>query len=143
MSVTFRPMTIEDYEDILALWQGTEGIGLSAADERPAINRYLARNPGMSLVATVDGRLAGAVLCGHDGRRGYIHHIAVADEFRGRGTGQELVARCMEALAHEGISRCHIFVYTRNTTGQGFWRAIGWTLRSDLAVMSRNTRSEG
>ena len=143
MSAALRPMTIEDYDGVFALWQASEGVGLSAADERAEIARYLARNPGLSQVATVDGRLAGAVLCGHDGRRGYIHHLAVAAECRGRGIGRELVARCMEGLAAAGISRCHIFVYTRNTEGQGFWRAIGWTLRDDLAVMSRQTRPEG
>jgi ribosomal protein S18 acetylase RimI-like enzyme len=139
VSVCVRPMTIEDYGDVVALWKSADGIGLSTADERPAIARYLARNPGLSLVATADGRLVGAVLCGHDGRRGYIHHLAVADDCRGRGIGRDLVARCMEALASEGIAKCHIFVYARNTAGRGFWRANGWTLRTDLTVMSRET----
>jgi ribosomal protein S18 acetylase RimI-like enzyme len=143
VSLTFRPMTIGDYEDAVALWQDAEGVGLTVGDERPAIERCLARNPGMSLVAREGGLLAGAVLCGHDGRRGYIHHLAVADAFRGRGIAREMVARCVACLAEAGIPRCHILVYTLNTQGQGFWRAIGWTLRTDLTVMSRFTRPEG
>lgn len=142
MSAALRPMTIADYEDAFALWKETEGIGLSAADERPAIARYLARNPGLSLVATESGQMVGTVLCGHDGRRGYIHHLAVAREWRGRGVGRDLVGRCVEALAAEGIAKCHIFVYARNTDGQGFWRATGWTMRDDLSVMSRETRPQ-
>ena len=66
-----RPMTIEDYPAVTALWAATEGMGLSADDSAPAIARFLQRNPDLSVVALdAQGQLAGAVLCGHDGRRG-------------------------------------------------------------------------
>lgn len=142
MSTTVRPMTIEDYDGVVALWRSSEGVGLSTADERPAMDRYLARNPDLSLVAMEGERVVAAVLCGHDGRRGYIHHLAVAQAWRGRGIGRDLVARCMEALGRAGIEKCHVFVYARNAAGQGFWRAMGWALRTDLAVMSRETRPQ-
>jgi putative acetyltransferase len=92
----------------------------------------------MSFVAREGGKLVGAVLCGTDGRRGYLHHLAVAAELRGRGVGRSLVERCLDALARIGVTRCHIFVYARNTEGQKFWDRLGWYRRDDLLVMSRD-----
>lgn len=136
--INIQTMTIADYEDALALWKGTEGLGLSAADTREAIIRYLARNPGMSFVAREeDGTLAGAVLCGHDGRRGYLHHLAVRSDCRGLGLGRALAERCLEALRAEGIDKCHLFVKRANVAGQSFWQRIGWTERN-LVLMSRD-----
>ena len=129
-------MTIDDYDAVLALWKASEGIGLSAADERPAIARYLERNPGMSFVACQEGRIVGAVLCGHDGRRGYMHHLAVAPPCRRQGLGRQLVERCLVALAATGIDKCHLFVFGGNSAGVAFWKRIGWTERTDLAILS-------
>ena len=130
-------MSIADYEEVYALWAATQGIGLSAADERDAITRYLARNPGMSFVARDEqGRLAGAVLCGHDGRRGFLHHLAVRPDCRGHGTGRALAERCLAALSKEGITKCHLFVYGANQGGRAFWEKIGWNERTTLVIMS-------
>ncbi len=137
MNTELRAMTIADYDAVLALWKATEGMGLSEADERPAIARYLERNPGMSFVGVEgDGRIVGAVLCGHDGRRGYLHHLAVAPSHRCRGIGRQLVERCLIALRSSGIGKCHLFVFAGNAAGITFWKRIGWKQRVDLVVMS-------
>ena len=136
--IEIRAMTIADYDDALALWQAIEGLGLSAADSREAITRYLARNPGLSFVAHADtGELVGAVLCGHDGRRGYLHHLAVRPDCRGHGLGRDLAGHCLAALRAEGIDKCHLFVKRSNTAGQAFWQQTGWTERS-LVLMSKD-----
>jgi len=130
-------MTVLDYPDVIVLWQNCEGIGLSAADTLPAISAYLARNPGYSFVARDQALLVGAVLCGHDGRRGYLHHLAVAPAYRRQGIGQALVEHCMSHLKAVGIDKCHIFVYSANQAGQAFWKQTGWVLRPNLVLMSR------
>lgn len=89
MGVMLREMTVQDYEEVLALWRSSEGIGLSDADSRENIARFLERNPGLSFVAYDGQELIGAVLCGYDGRRGYIHHLAVAESHRRRRLGRE------------------------------------------------------
>lgn len=134
---SLRPMTIEDYPAVTALWAATEGMGLSADDSQPAIERFLRRNPGLSVVA-VDalGELAGAVLCGHDGRRGLLHHLAVRRDLRGCGLGSALVQRAVENLRGEGIRRCHLMVMRSNTGGLAFWQRVGWRLRDDLYLMT-------
>jgi putative acetyltransferase len=139
MSIEIIAMTLSDYDDCLALWQATEGMGLSQADRRESIGRYLARNPGMSFVARgADGALLGAVLCGHDGRRGMLHHLAVRADCRSQGLGRALVACCMAALEQEGIDKCHLMVFEQNAGGRVFWQRTGWYERPELVLMSRN-----
>lgn len=139
-ALSILPFTPADYDEAYALWKASEGIGLSDADTREAIARYLNRNPGSSFIAREHGKLIGAVLCGSDDRRGYLHHLAVAASHRGQGIGQRLVEHCMQALQRQGITRCHIFVYRNNDVGKGFWKKTGWFERDDLLIMSRNLK---
>ena len=136
MSIEIRPFSITDHTNAIALWQQCEGIGLSSADEKPAIAKYLERNPGMSYVAYHDNRLVGAILCGHDGRRGFIHHLAVHPEFRRNGLGKQLVEKGLTALESEGIGKCHLFIFHENESGKAFWKSVGYSLRTDIQIMS-------
>jgi len=140
MSYTFKPMTVADYEEAVALWKITEGVGLSESDSPEAIALYLERNPGLSLAARdADDRLAGAILAGHDGRRGYLYHLAVAEGHRRRRVGITLVEKCLAALKAMGIPRCNIFIYADNEEGKKFWRRHGWEQRDELRLMQNFT----
>ncbi|MEW6650053.1 MAG: GNAT family N-acetyltransferase [Chloroflexota bacterium] len=140
--MNIKPLEIKDYDAVLALWQSCEGIGLSAADEKPRIAVYLERNPGCSFVARVEGQIVGAVLGGHDGRRGFLHHLAVRPDQRRLGIGRLLAQASLDALAQQGIDRVHIFVYADNSSGIAFWEQIGWRLRRNLVLMSFDLQSE-
>ena len=111
---------------------------LSAADSREGIRRFLERNPGSSLVAVQGDAIVGAVLGGHDGRRGLIHHLAVGESARRQGVGKILLTECLKRLEHAGIDKCHVLVFTDNAAGNGFWRASGATERRELSVYSLN-----
>ncbi|MBN2502904.1 MAG: GNAT family N-acetyltransferase [Anaerolineales bacterium] len=137
MGFSIKEMTIEDYDAVYALWRATEGVGLSEADSREGIARFLERNPGLSYIARNEqGELVGAALCGHDGRRGYIHHLAVAESARRQGLGRNLVGRCMYCLMQIGIQKCHLFVFGENEAAQKFWDSLGWMQRVELVMMS-------
>ncbi len=138
MSIELRELTIDDYESVYAVWAGSEGIGLSDADSKEGIKRFLARNPGLSFVALDKNQIVGAALCGHDGRRGYIHHLAVVKSHRKRGIGRSLVSRCVFALMQIGISKCHLFVFGENQEAINFWQKVGWTQRVELMMMSQH-----
>lgn len=137
MSIQIREMSIDDYEPIYALWEASEGLGLSDADSKEGIKRFLERNPGLSFVALDHDQIVGAALCGHDGRRGYIHHLAVFKSHRMQGIGKSLVGRCMYALMRIGIAKCHLFVFGDNQDAIKFWNRVGWTERVELMMMSQ------
>lgn len=129
---TIRVMTPADYDAVLALMQDTPGISLRDADSREATERYLARNPGLSFVAEAEGRLIGCVMCGHDGRRGYLQHLLVLPEYRRQGIARALTQRCLAALEQLGIHKCHLDVFKTNTGAAQYWQGQGWTLRTDI-----------
>ena len=138
MDIHIIPFIFKNYDEVLSLWQRCDGIGLSDADSRQNIRKYLERNPELSFIAKGQGRIVGAALCGHDGRRGYLHHLAVLPEFRRRGIGKKLADRCLRALQEAGIQKCHLFVFKNNDKGLQFWKNIGWTPRRDLSIISTN-----
>jgi putative acetyltransferase len=137
MILTQRPFNTAHYDQAFALWQACEGIGLSDADSRCNIEKYLSRNPGTSFVVFDGDKLVGTILGGHDGRRGYIYHLAVHPEYRNRGIGRRLAEKCLESLAAAGINKVHLFIFKTNAAGIEFWQKLGWKLRTDISVISR------
>jgi putative acetyltransferase len=133
--IILRVFRIEDYDAVVALWRRSEGVGLNESDTRPGIAAYLRRNPRHSFVAERNGRIIGAVLCGHDGRRGYLHHLAVAKSQRERGIGRKLVNACLAKLQKAGIQKCTIFLFASNVAGRKFWRHNGWSLPTKIELM--------
>lgn len=103
MTVELTEMSMGDYDEVAALWQATEGVCFGHGDGPEDIAAYLRRSEGLSFVARENGTLVGAVLCGHDGRRGYLHHLAVATGHRGRGLGEALAEKCLAALGAMSI----------------------------------------
>ena len=143
MDITVSAMTACDLEGAFSLWGQTSGVGLNESDTPDQLRAYLDRNPGLSLIARDGTRLVGAVLCGHDGRRGYLNHLAILPEYRGRGLGRQMIDTCLVALGALGILKCNIFLYADNEPGQRFWNRCGWKERADLKVLQRKTFSQG
>ena len=155
--IAIREMSIADYDDLVNLWDACEGIVLRPEDSREGLARFLQRNPGLSLVARLDtgslrrivgenvganvgrdvGRIVGGVLCGHDGRRGTIRHLAVMPGHRRRGIGRRLVEQCLGRLRAEGIVGCNAFIHRENPEAVEFWIRTGWGDREDLRMISR------
>jgi N-acetylglutamate synthase len=131
---SIAPMTNADYEAVRELWRAALPTKLNRDDSAEAIARYLARNPGLSFVARSGARLVGAVLGGHDGRRGYLHHLAVAADCRRRGLGSTLVRCCLAALSREGFAKTHVFVQNSNPSALAYWQQRQWQQRDDLTV---------
>ena len=132
--IDVRQMVIDDYDDMAALWRGVDGLGLGPSDSRERTAYYLARNPGTSFVARDGETLIGTVMCGTDGRRGYLGHLAASPSHRRRGVGKTLVERCLAALDAIDIPRCNLFVYADNTGAIAFWKRMGWRFWEDRGV---------
>lgn len=130
-------MNLSDFLAVSRLWRNSEGIGLNESDTRANIAIFLKRNPTMSFVARKGRTIVGGVLCGHDGRRGYLHHLAVAKNHRGNGVGKKLVEASFSALARAGITRCNIYLINSNTAGEAFWKHNGWNKLDDVQVLQK------
>ena len=140
----YRTMTINDYDAAIALWSESAGVRIRDADSRQGIEKYLLRNPGLSFVAEVEGEgegegeeeLVGTIMAGHDGKRGYVQHLSVADSHRRLGIATRLVSLCLEALKNEGIQKSHLMILPENEAAQTFWASQGWAYRSDILLYS-------
>lgn len=138
---TIRVFRIEDHPRAFELWSSTDGVGPSDADSLESISRFLERNPSLSFVALDGSTLVGTVLCGHDGRRGLIHHLAVSASHRRKGLGRALVSRALAALRDADIDKCHLLVFRDNGPARAFWAAIGGEERVSLTTFSLLTES--
>lgn len=134
-----RLMKLDDYDEVYDLWLNTSGMGLNTVDDsKEGIARFLSRNPASCFVAQFDGKIVGAIICGNDGRRGYIYHTAVSESFRHQGIAGELLKNAMEALDREGIQKAALVVFEKNHNGNAFWEKQGFTVREDLIYRNKN-----
>ena len=121
-----REFFIEDYQAVLQLWQRVEGLEIAEGDEREGVAQFLARNPELSRVAIDGSAIIGVAMCGHDGRRGHIYHLAVDPAYRRYGLGRRLVRECLDRLRRAGVERAIILVADYNLGGAEFWKRAGW-----------------
>lgn len=128
-----RTMTIEDFDQVHALWMTIKGFGIRSIDDsKEGVERFLKRNPTTSVVAELDNKIVGSILCGHDGRRGCFYHVCVDEKYRRHGIGKAMVVYAMQALKREKINKVSLIAFTVNDIGNAFWNTIEWTERKDL-----------
>ncbi|MCI9447032.1 MAG: GNAT family N-acetyltransferase [Lachnospiraceae bacterium] len=133
VQVSVRAMTEEDYEEVYRLWRTIKGFGIRSMDDsREGIERFLRRNPTTSMVAEAEGEIVGAILCGHDGRRGCFYHVCVREDYRQQGIGKSMAVSAMRALQEEHINKVCLIAFKKNEVGNSFWKRVGWTFREDL-----------
>jgi len=133
-----RKMTIADYSGVYKLWLNTPGMGLNTVDDsEEGIAKYLLRNPETCFVAEKDDEIVGVIMSGHDGRRGYIHHMAVKTSERGQGIGTKLLDAATAALKNEGISKVISIVFKYNEIGNEYWENRGYAVREDLVYRDK------
>jgi len=125
-NIDTREFSISDYDAAVTLWQRVEGLEIAEGDDRESVAQFLARNPGLSRVATDGSRTIGVALCGHDGRRGHIYHLAVDPACQGRGLGRRLLDECLEGLRQAGLKRAIIMVADDNPRWREFWKRCDW-----------------
>lgn len=141
--IQIRAMTMEDYEEVFDMWQSISGFGIRSWDDsKEGIERFIARNPGLSVVALHNGRIIGGILCGHDGRRGCLYHVCVRQEYRMLGIGQDMVECCKSALRKEGINKINLIAFKSNAIGNKFWQKLNWKHREDCNYYEENLNPE-
>ncbi len=132
----YREMQISDYDGIITLWKETEGVHLRSTDSREGIEKCLKRNPKLSFVAEESNQIIGTIMSSHDGRRGYIQHLAVSSDWRQNGIATVLLSRCIQGLKQEDIYRSQIHILSENKLAKKYWSSRGWEKRTDIEVYS-------
>ena len=128
-----RVMTTDDYEEVHNLWMSIHGFAIRSIDDsKEGVERFIKRNPKTSVVAVSDGKIVGAILCGHDGRRGCLYHVCVHEDYRKHGIGKSMAVACVRALQAEQINKVNIVAFKSNELGNHFWKEEGWNFRDDL-----------
>lgn len=128
-------ITADDFDQVYQLWLQCDGLG--GLENRDQFTRFINRNDSLSQLVRDDERqseeqVIATLMCGHDGRRGYLYHLAVHPDARGRGLAKLLIDTCLQKLSLLQIQRCTVFVRKDNPSGVEFWMHNGWWNRSDL-----------
>lgn len=131
-------MKIEEYDEMYAFWRSTPGVALHDADKEERIHFFITKNPGQSFTCKVDNRIIGTIMCGNDGRRACIYHLAVALEYRHKGIATKLVEMALDVQSALGIDKCKLSVLNHNTLGKSFWTRIGFAIDPEIETMAKS-----
>ena len=140
--IKYRNMKASDHDALHEVWKSTgqETNGAVTVDDTfEGLDKYIKRNPTTSFVALDGDKVIGVIMAGHDGRRGFFHHVSVMKEYQGQGIGKQLVVNSMDALRKEGIRKVALVAFTDNDLGNGFWEKQGFTVREDLYYRNKYT----
>ena len=126
---------MESYETVINIWRKS-GISIGSSDTKEELERMLQRNPTLFLIGKINKRIIGVVMGGSDGRRGYIHHLAIDPDCQRRGYGKMIVDCLIEKFRQMGVHKVHLFIEKYNIDVVKFYQNLGWEIREDLIMMS-------
>ncbi|MHA2180703.1 MAG: GNAT family N-acetyltransferase [Promethearchaeota archaeon] len=127
--------SINFYDEVIQLWRNA-GINVSSSDSKAEIDKMLVRNPDLFLIGRKKEQIIAVVMGGFDGRRGYVHHLAVDPVFQKKGYGRQIMSELCEIFRQKGIHKVHLFIQRQNEDVIGFYKNLGWEIREDLVMMS-------
>ncbi|MHA2325435.1 MAG: GNAT family N-acetyltransferase [Promethearchaeota archaeon] len=127
--------SIKFYEEVIQLWRKA-GIGVSSSDSKKEFQRMLQRNPDLCLIGKLEKKILAAVIGGFDGRRGYVHHLAVDPSYQRKGYGKMMMEKLNEEFLRMGVHKIHLFIENSNKDVVDFYDKLGWETRNDLTMMS-------
>ncbi|TDQ56214.1 N-acetylglutamate synthase [Mesocricetibacter intestinalis] len=138
MSIKILPMQPQHYPQVYNLWCEIEGMDLNPTDDSPAaIATFLAANPELNYIALIKGEIVGTIMCGFDGRRATLYHVAVAAAYQKQGIASALLSRLEQILRQKGISKGRLLAFKSNEAATEFWQKSGWILQNKLNYFSK------
>lgn len=127
-----------DYQQVYQLWSSIEkGVRIGRSDTPAEIEKKVARDPDLFLVAEFENKIIGSVIGGYDGRRGLIYHLAVSELFRGQGIGSRLMDDVESRLRGKGCLKCYLLVASDNLEVEGYYEQRGWQHMTDVHLFGK------
>ncbi|HJW23150.1 MAG TPA: GNAT family N-acetyltransferase [Candidatus Limnocylindrales bacterium] len=99
----------------------------SLGDDDESLDRLAERNPGLVVVGSVGEAIVATALGAWDGRRGWIYHVAVAEELRRTGLGRRIIHEVERRLRALGCPKVNVIVGDDNEGAARFWAAMGYS----------------
>ena len=129
-TIVVQAMKELDIDQVLKLWSDIFGsLFLESSVTKNDLIEYLRKNPETSSVArNEDGKVIGALLCGNDGVRGFIYHIAIYNEYRVNEIEKRMLDRSLSKLKEVGIKTGFIFTKSNNHEMDASFNSIGWVV---------------
>ncbi|MFW9941016.1 MAG: GNAT family N-acetyltransferase [Candidatus Thorarchaeota archaeon] len=133
--MNIEKFSMKSYDDIVHLWKKA-GISVGSSDSKKEVKRMLERNPDLFLLGKIEEEIVAVVMGGFDGRRGYVHHLAVDPKHQKKGYGKKLMEVLIEEFRKNGVHKIHLFIEKQNQTVVDFYSYLDWQIRDDLIMMS-------
>ena len=130
-----KKFSMRYYTEVIEIWR-TSGISVGSSDEKEEIKRVFRKNPNLFLIGLIDRKVIGVVIGAFDGRRGYVHHLAVSPEFQNKGYGKQLMEELHKRFRNLNVQKVHLFIEKYNADVINFYKKLGWEIRDDLIMMS-------
>ena len=126
---------IQHYPEVLELWKKA-GIGVGSSDTKEEIALIIARNPELFLIGKEQEKIIATVIGAFDGRRGYVHHLAVDPMYQEKGYGKTIMDDLIERFRKKKVHKIHLFIQKQNKKVVDFYSKQGWEIRDDIIMMS-------
>jgi ribosomal protein S18 acetylase RimI-like enzyme len=123
------------YHEVVELWKRA-GIGIGSSDTKDEVATVFARNPDLFLIGKKNRKIIAAVIGTFDGRRGYIHHLAVDPDYQNKGYGKIIMDEIIELFRDKKVHKIHLFIQKTNKQVVDFYNKLGWEIRDDIIMMS-------
>ena len=130
-----KEFSMKYYTDVIQIWRES-GISVGSSDTKGEIKKVLDRNPNLFLVGILDNSIIAVVIGAFDGRRGYVHHLAVSPKHQNKGYGRMLMEELNERFRILNVHKIHLFIEKYNEAVINFYKKLGWEIRDDLIMMS-------
>jgi [ribosomal protein S18]-alanine N-acetyltransferase len=127
----FRP---EDYDGVTQLWNET-GLGGSFRGDTPqVVGQTLSRGGKLIIAESVgDKQILGTSWLTVDGRRAYLHHFGVREEFRGCGIAKTLLTESLIYSREKGL-QVKLEVHSNNKAAINLYQKYGFQYLGDYKV---------
>jgi ribosomal protein S18 acetylase RimI-like enzyme len=125
------------FDGVAALWSEAFPNDSSWNAASASIPEKLRIQPDLLLVAVESDLVAGSIMAGYDGHRGWISRIAVLKSHRLKGVGQALVHEAEKRLSDLGCTKINLQVVASNAGVLGFYRSLGYEVEERISMSKR------
>lgn len=132
--LTVRSARAEDEAAVVALWRAS---GLVTSYNDPNADfRFALNGPASDVLVGENrtGHIAGAVMVGCDGHRGWLYYVSAAPDERRVGIGRTMVRAAEAWLRARGVAKVQLMVRETNAQVAAFYERLGFEVTPRIVM---------